>query len=370
MRNLTSSILLAICFLSIYNIGFTQQIIPFDTSFWKIEAKAYVLENYKGKDAIYIHQGGATLKDTPFLNGTVEFDVYLTERQSFPGVFFRGVEGGNEEGFFLRPHLSGKPDANQAAPAINGIVAFQLYFGETYSFPYTYNFDDWTHIKLVVHEDKAQVYLDYAEKPHLSWNLKHPVREGEISIGGGFAPMHYANFKINPNSHELKDFKVKKAPKVVGVEPTWTVSDKFEEELLDDPNQLKQLIAKRKWDHTISIEENSAANISYVQPRYGTPGNTVFVKLNIRSDKEQIKLFEFGYSDRVVAILNGEAMYRGNNKWRSRDYRYLGTIGLFDSVYLHLKKGNNVLLLAVSEDFGGWGVMGRFPDKEGITVTP
>ena len=100
----------------------------------------------------------------------------------------------------------------------------------------------------------------------------------------------------------------------------------------------------------------------------GEPGNTVFAKITIQSDRDQIKLFEFGYSDRVVAILNGQAIYKGTNRCRSRDYRYLGTIGLFDAIFLDLKAGDNTLLLAVSEDFGGWLVTGRFADYSGIKI--
>ena len=37
--------------------------------------------HYKGKDAIYI-QGAITLKDQTFLNGTIEFDVFLKEEPS------------------------------------------------------------------------------------------------------------------------------------------------------------------------------------------------------------------------------------------------------------------------------------------------
>lgn len=63
---------------------------------------------------------------------------------------------------------------------------------------------------------------------------------------------------------------------------------------------------------------------------------------------------------------NGTLIYRGNNGYQSRDYRYLGTIGLFDTLALKLKGGDNELWIAVSEDFGGWGIMGRITDFEGV----
>ncbi|MCH8059016.1 MAG: hypothetical protein IIA11_01020 [Proteobacteria bacterium] len=45
---------------------------------------------------------------------------------------------------------------------------------------------------------------------------------------------------------------------------------------------------------------------------------------------------------------------KGNNAYQSRDYRYLGTIGLFDAIMLPLAVGDNELWIAVSEAFGGW----------------
>jgi len=357
-----------ICFLWVTQFGFAQEMIPFDTAHWEINAQSYVLEHYKGKDAIYIQKGMAKLKDRDFLNGTIEFDVFLTERQSFPGIRFRAADDFNMESFYLRAHLPGKPDANQAVSVFNGVSAWQLYFGAAYSFAYEYNYEDWTHVRIVVNGQRAQVYLDYSETPHFSWYLKHPARAGDIAIGGGgAAPMHYANFTINSQEKEIKNFNVKEPAPVEGIIRQWEVSDKFEESELSNLEKLPEIIKGRKWEHTIEVEENSIANISRAVSLRGSPGNTVFVRLRINSDLEQLKLFEFGYSDRVVAILNGKAIYKGMNNWRSRDYRYLGTVGLFDAIYLHLKKGENILLFAVSEDFGGWGITGKFADLENLS---
>jgi hypothetical protein len=341
-------------------------LIPLDPAHWEVKAKAHVYENYKGKDAIYIQQGRAISKDIEFLNGTIEFDVFLTDRPSFPGIYFRAYNEDNMESFYLRPHQSGNPDSNQAAPKINGITAWQLYYGEMYSFPYSYKLDDWTHVKLIVNDVKAQVYLDYSAKPNLSWTLKHPPRKGKVSIGSSSAPTHFANFKITENEGSIVDFVVKTNKKIDGIITKWKVSDIFEEKLLNNTENLSASINQRIWKKEISIEENNAANISWASGINGPKGNTVFTKVTINSTKSQLKLFEFGYSDRVLVILNGKPIYRGNNSYRSRDYRYLGTMGFFDSVYLDLKKGENTLLLAVSEDFGGWGVTGRFVDKDGI----
>ena len=349
-------------------IGHAQDILPIDTSTWQINSNNYIIENYKGEPAIYL-KGTMALKEVEFLNGTIEFDLFLRKEWGFPGIYFRS-NGQNSEQFYFRPHLSGKPDANQAAPVTNGISPWQFYFGPKYSFPYEYKYDDWTHVKLVVNGDKAQVFLDYSERPHLSWNLFHETKAGYIVFYcSGSAAMYFSNISVNKDATELIDFEPGERPAIDGLVEEWLISDKFEETTFEDPSELEQLLKDRRWNNKIQVEEGTAANISRKEILYdGLPGNTVFAKLTITSDTDQTKLFDFGYSDRAVAILNGQPIYKGTNKWKSRDYRYLGTIGLFDSVYLNLKKGKNTLLLAVSEDFGGWLVTGKFSDPTGIKV--
>lgn len=351
------------------HMGYAQDPIPLDTLHWDISAKSYVLETYKGQESIYLQGGSMTLKDVEFLNGTIEYDIFLKETPAFPSVYFRSVDD-NTEHFYLRPHQSGNPDANQAAPVTKGISPWQLYFGPKYSFPYPYNFDDWTHVKIVVEGDKAQVFLDYAQQPNLSWFLFHEPRAGKIGLtGGGSQALHIANISIQKDLGSIQDFKPIERKAIESLVPEWELSDTFEEKLLQDHTKLETLINARSWGKKVQVEEGTAANISrQVQLSDGKSGNTVFAKVIVSSDSNRTALFEFGYSDRVVALLNGQPIYKGNNRFRSRDYRYLGTIGLFDAIYLNLKKGKNTLLMAVSEDFGGWLITGKFTDSEGIQI--
>ena len=348
----------------------SQNIIPIDTTHWNIQSQSYILEKYKGKDAIYLQGGFMTWRDEKFLNGTIEFDLFLKEEQAFPGVYFRVDENLNGEQFYIRPHLSDKPDGNQVAPMTNGITAWQLYFGSKYSFPYIYKYNDWTHVKIVVNDDQAQVFLDHSEKPNLSWNLFHTPKEGDVTLrGGNRSGIHIANVIINKAEKEIKNFKPGKREPIKGVIQEWKISDPFQESLLEDISRLKGNIKNREWKDRIVVEEGVAANISTkVNITKDRKKNTVFAKIVIDSKIEQTKYFEFGYSDRVVVILNGIPIYRGTNRYRSRDYRYLGTIGLFDGTYLQLKKGKNTLLMAVSEDFGGWLITGRFQNEENIRI--
>ncbi len=361
---------ISFAFLFLYFLsGMAQETIPLDTVHWDIDARSYVLEPFKGKNAIYLQGGTISLKEATFFNGTIEYDIYMKEARAFPGVYFR-VNGSDAEQFYIRPHQSGNPDANQAIALTKGVTAWQLYFGPKYSFPYQYPIDQWMHVKIVVNEDKAQVYLDHADKPNLSWRLFHEPKAGGLSFtGGGASGMHLADIKIDNRLPDLQNFDPGEREPIEGAISQWEVSDKFEEQLLHEPSALPSVIENRKWGTKIALEEGVAANISRkVQLRDDNPGNTVFARVTLTAKKDETRLFEFGYSDRVVVILNGQPIYRGTNGFRTRDYRYLGTIGLFDAVYLNLKKGENTLLMAVSENFGGWLVTGRLADPEGVKI--
>jgi hypothetical protein len=71
-------------------------------------------------------------------------------------------------------------------------------------------------------------------------------------------------------------------------------------------------------------------------------------------------------SNKVRVFVNNILIYAGNNRFRSRDYRYLGTLGLFDTIYLPLKVGKNEISFAVTESFGGWGVMAQIDNCDDI----
>ena len=59
----------------------------------------------------------------------------------------------------------------------------------------------------------------------------------------------------------------------------------------------------------------------------------------------------------------GDGLFRGRSAQNFRDPGFLGIVNPEnDTVYLPLKKGNNELVLAVSELGGGWGFICRLAD--------
>jgi hypothetical protein len=100
-----------------------------------------------------------------------------------------------------------------------------------------------------------------------------------------------------------------------------------------------------------------------LEPQPGT--KVVYARTTIDSDREQLKRLYVGYSDEVSVFLNGKILYRGRSAQNFRDPGFLGIVNPEnDAIYLPLKKGNNELLLAVSELGGGWGFVCRLTDLE------
>jgi len=144
------------------------------------------------------------------------------------------------------------------------------------------------------------------------------------------------------------------------------VSDPFAEKALEGSIEISPSLKDDLAWTTLKSEPTGLANLSRVSV-LSREANTVFAKVTVISESAQSKTLAFGYSDRVRLFVNDRLLYTGNNGYRSRDYRYLGTIGYFDAVTVPLHKGRNELWFAVSESFGGWGVQAAFEDTLGLT---
>ena len=375
----------AIIFLSsILTTSYSQNIIPFSDKRWKIDAQGQMVEFYKGYECLYLKAGRATLPDVQFLNGIIEFDICLTEQVSFSGFFFRQTSVGNYEEIYFRAQQSGNPDAYQYTPVFNGDPAWQLYHDQFdgvtdgyihwkpmgllngYNSVIDFPFERWAHVKLLVKNDKAELYFDNKFIGTIN-KLLQEQKAGTIGVSSSIAAMRFANFSYTSTDNIA--LKTNESP-VTNIPANsvmqWQVSNPFKEDALKDKNMLDASFASKLSWKKLSIENGGLANLARLYPV--TDSNTVLAKIIITSDKDQIKKLDFGYSDRVKAFCNGQAIYSGNNSFRTRDYRYLGTIGYFDAIYLPLKKGENIIMLAVSETFGGWGVMGKWENMEGIQV--
>jgi len=344
--------------------------VPFDDERWRITAAESELVDYLGQAALRIKGGTAVLTDADVGNGLIEFDISVSEERGFAGVIFRVQDDHNFEHFYIRPHQSGNPDANQYTPVFDDVSGWQLYYGEKYAAPVSYRFDEWMHVKIIFAGSKLAVYIDSAEPVLRVDDLKRDDASGAIGVqSANFSAVHFANFKFTAlaDAYEFPHRGIAQEPPAEGLVTSWLVSDAFDSAVLDGANSLNPAMrGERTWTE-LWTEENGVVNLARVQGLQQDK-NTVFAAVAVNSDKAQSKELVFGYSDAARVYLNGTLIYKGNNGYQSRDYRYLGTIGLFDTVVLPLKKGDNEVWIAVSESFGGWGVMAEIPDRTGLSL--
>jgi hypothetical protein len=347
-----------------------QTAVPFDSDRWDIQAKESKVVDYKGRKSLYLKGGAALVKGSQFTDGIIEYDIAFSEAQGFMGAFWRRQDGENYEEFYIRPHQSGQPDANQYQPVFNGVAAWQLYYGAGYAAAIKYDFNEWVHVKIVVSGKMAEVYIKDMETPLLFVSeQKREIKTGGVGVSAGnFAPAHYSNFSFTATSDPpLKGKPTAPEPTPAGMVMSWLISSPIEGKSLDAMHQLtpeeKQKLSWKKAE----AESTGIVNLARLQG-VKDGRNTVFARLIIQSDREQVRKIKFGFSDEVKAYFNDRLIYGGSDIWRSRDHRFLGTVSLSDDLYLPLKKGENELWLAITENFGGWGVKALFENMDGITL--
>ena len=370
-KRIMSYFLFAACFL-LHPQVFAQSStsVPMDASHWEMNAEEYKFEQYLGAKSLFLPGGAALLNDVVFHNGTIEFDIAFPEGRGFPGVLFRLKDASNYEEFYIRPHQSGNPDANQYTPIFNGLAGWQLYYGEGHAAAIKYKYDAWNHVKLVISGTVGEVFINDMSKPlYQIYELKHGDISGQIALKGN-ANSHFANFSYTQEDNPKLMLPVKKLPaKEENVISSFQVSQAMPAKGITDKTILNtKKIEGLSWSKA-DVEYTGTLNIARIAKiDRNANKNTALVRLVIQSDKDQMKRLEFGYSDVAIVFVNGKAVYGGQRVFRSRDYRYLGTIGYFDLIFLDLKKGENEVVFAISENFGGWGLRARLEDLEGIKL--
>jgi hypothetical protein len=111
----------------------------------------------------------------------------------------------------------------------------------------------------------------------------------------------------------------------------------------------------------LSAEEGGLVNLSR---HYGQPEgrNTVFLRHRFDAPAERILPLDITYSDEVTVFLNGRPLYSGVNRWQGR---YPGSLGSLapgtETVYLPIARGRNELVVAVTDEAFGWGLVARTP---------
>jgi hypothetical protein len=323
--------------------------IPLDSGAWQWGAVERRASTLRGRDCLELDGVGSVLADVELSDGTIEAELAVAAERSFHGLVWR--HGGvHHESFFVRPHQRGNPDAIQYTPAFHGVSSWQLYHGDGFWAPVRFPLEEWFTMRVIFRGRRAEMYVGERERPCLVTTLR-VEGGGRFGLSVGGPGLRVAGFDWSEET-SFGSTPLPPTPAVEGVLREWQVSEAFAERELETA-----LGAGHDWT-AIEAEPSGLLDLARVQG-LEADRNTVLARATISADEAGPRLLELGFSDRAVVYLDGRPLFRGDDSYRSRDYRFLGSIGWHDALYLPLEAGENELVVAVSEDFGGWGVQAR-----------
>ncbi|WP_460472298.1 hypothetical protein [Emticicia fontis] len=95
----------------------------------------------------------------------------------------------------------------------------------------------------------------------------------------------------------------------------------------------------------------------------------VWLKAKIKVAENQKNALQFGFSDDAWVFLNNQMVFLDKNTYLQAPMRKYpeGRISIQNArVNLNLKQGENELVIAVANDFYGWGIIARLESMEGV----
>jgi len=356
--------------------------IPLDPDRWVFSQKNFKLAqeedashngevvDHLGRRSLRVSKGLAYVRGVDFRDGILDVDMAAGANGRFLGIAFRVQSDDDYEVVFFRPGASGTTQAIQYTPGLLGANAWQLYTGPGYTAEATIPRNKWIHVRIVVRGLNAKLFLDHADQPSLVVpDLKLGYTRGSVGFWGHSGDAYFANLTYTPDDSApapevRRDF-------LPGALTDWQLSEVFDAAVRDSavPPDLRGL----SWEKVEAESPGMVVINRYRRSPNVLPperderirgqvpgGKVVFARTTIRSDRNTTRKLSLGYSDEVVVYLNGKPIYAGNN---SLSFRQPGFLGLLDAdsdaVYLPLSVGDNELVLAVTEYFGGWGFLCR-----------
>jgi hypothetical protein len=354
--------------------------VPPDSPRWDLQGQAKAAE-YQGRKCLLLDGGAAVLKDIEMRDAVIDVDVITPANRGFFGIQFRiANDGADGEWVYLRQHKSGLPDAMQYTPVLNTGANWQIYNGPGFTGAVDIPKDVLFHLRLEVVGAQAKLYVKDMDKPALVMNdLKSGIQKGQVALYVLTGATYFTNFEIRTTPDAAWERHLPPMP--AGTLTKWSLSPSYDalERNLERPLQASESAAIR-WQDVEAEPPGFVVLYRYREaphPRVTfqtdfskrldpQPGMKVlYARTSIDSDRDQVKKLYIGYSDDVSVFLNGTILYRGRSAQNFRDPGFLGIVNPEnDAVYLHLKKGSNDLMLAVSELGGGWGFICRLADME------
>jgi len=331
---------------------------------WEIAGKGTAVGPYLGESALRLGTAHAYRRDVRLKDGTIELDVATTGPRSFFYVQFRMESDREYEEIYLRPHKTGLGDALQYNPVFKGESNWQLYHGEGGTAPVDIPRDEWVHVKIVLRGERAAVFVGDVKEPQLVVRrLARSPASGYVALrsfvpeGGDVPVTSFANVVVRPDAADyVFPAMGDEAAPPTDIVRDWLVSDPF----VTPDGPITKLPAASGWKKLETEPSGLLMLLRHTaRPERGKRA-TVLAKLTVEATREERVPLHLGYSDEVTVFLNGAPLFTADDSYSFDRPRREGLIGLDQGTgYLPLRAGPNELILAVTDVFGGWGLIGR-----------
>ena len=356
------------------------QAVSLDDPAWTYApAAASRVTDHLGRRALVIGSGRAVRPDIRFTDGTVEFDLAVTGGRAFAYLQLRMTSDTAYEEVYFRPHKNGLPDAVQYSPVHQGISAWQFHHGPGGTAPAEFERGGWTHVRVEVRGRSLAVFVGNVSTPQLVVpRLARAPAEGYLALRNflpaGVDPRHasgFANLVVRPGVVSWDFSRLAPPPPVApGTILRWEVTPAF----APDSGPVRELPAPEMGGDWRGVAADGRGLVSFAEHLPIPDGIrrwATLARLRLTSAAAKTVRLALGFSDEVTVFLNGRPIMSGDQRYSFDNPRQEGVIGFHQAtVYLPLRAGENELILAISDGFGGWGVMGRLEDAAGVRVRP
>jgi hypothetical protein len=365
--------------------------LPLDAG-WELSGAGSRIESHHGRRALLLRTGRAIRRDIALEDGTIEFDMKVTPHRSFVYVQFRMVTDEEHEEIYFRPHKSSLPDAIQYTPVWRGESNWQLWHGPGATAPARFAAGQWMHVRLVMCGRRAALFLGDDPTPALVMTLARDPAPGHIALrafvpaGGapeGAPAAAIANVTVQPG-HVPPDFeRIIAAPPAAadarlpdahgsaeraGLVRRWQLSPPFAVPAGPVTRLPDSLLASRTRWRAYAAEPTGVLVIGRHLQR-PAPQSATIARIVLPASADRLQRLDLGYSDFATVFVNGRPIFAGDARYSFDAPRQEGLIALSQAtVWLPLVRGDNEILIAIADGFGGWGVMASLDPADGAAV--
>ena len=352
--------------------------LPMSEKDWDFNGNDARITTHLGQTALELSNGPfvSSRAITDFQDGTIEYDLALTDSTRFTSMYFRSKDSANYEHVYLRANPTKGPMANdwiQYAAVVDDVNYWDMSL--EYQSNATLTYDGWNHVKLVIRGGQLLAYVNDMDRPALYVPMMDGApAAGEIAFDG---EAYIANIRVSPGQTPglgegpIYDL-TRNDPRYLRY---WEVTDPVSLELDATPlplpvgNEVPALPGNDAGWSPVAAERFGLINLSrqFGPTPYGEQ-RVVWLRTTLTAEEAQVRRLDLGFSDGVLLFLNGGLLGMDRTVYQAPGMTEPeGRLSVDNSSWdLPLRAGDNELLIAVTNFFYGWGIVARLDDARDL----